>query len=156
VGPNTTAATIAQPIHAASARRDAGTTTARIHTVIHDLGPAGCRLGDDAVSVIETSAIITRAQPRAATTLSIYHGDRERACLRAVRMAMTSRIPPTAVLVFAGRDDSGASPSAAAAWQLRTTAAFRLVELAAGHFFLDSHRPLLIREILRDLSARLA
>ena len=34
----------------------------------------------------------------------------------------------------------GAAPSSAAAWQLRTTGAFRLVELAAGHFFLEDDR----------------
>lgn len=55
------------------------------------------------------------------------------------------------ITVFAGVDDLGATPAAASAWQLRTTSSFRLVELDAGHFFLDSHRDLLLREIMRDL-----
>jgi medium-chain acyl-[acyl-carrier-protein] hydrolase len=59
------------------------------------------------------------------------------------------------ITVFAGVDDPGASPIAAARWELRTTAAFRIVELAAGHFFLDSHRAQLLREIERDLAPRL-
>jgi medium-chain acyl-[acyl-carrier-protein] hydrolase len=60
------------------------------------------------------------------------------------------------VTVFAGVADPGASPTAAAAWELRTTARCRVVELAAGHFFLDSHRADLLREIGRDLAPRLA
>ncbi len=60
------------------------------------------------------------------------------------------------VTVFAGVSDPGASPSAAAAWELCTSAACRMVELEAGHFFLDSHRSDLLREIRRDLAARLA
>jgi surfactin synthase thioesterase subunit len=60
------------------------------------------------------------------------------------------------VTVFSGIDDPGASPIAAAAWELRTTAACRIVELEAGHFFLDSHRDLLVREIGRDLAPHLA
>jgi surfactin synthase thioesterase subunit len=55
------------------------------------------------------------------------------------------------ITVFAGVDDPGAHPAAAAAWQLRTTSSCRLVELDAGHFFLDSHRAQLIGEIARDL-----
>jgi medium-chain acyl-[acyl-carrier-protein] hydrolase len=56
------------------------------------------------------------------------------------------------ITVFAGVDDPGASPATAAAWGLRTTATCRLVELDAGHFFLDSHRVELFREIGRDLA----
>lgn len=70
----------------------------------------------------------------------------------------TCRVDPSLrvscpITVIAGRDDAGAAPSAAAAWQLRTTGAFRLVELAAGHFFLDSHRDAVLREVARDLVA---
>jgi medium-chain acyl-[acyl-carrier-protein] hydrolase len=66
------------------------------------------------------------------------------------------RIDPSArigcpITVLAGRDDAGASPGAAVAWQMRTTARFRLVELDTGHFFLDSHRDAVIREVARDL-----
>ena len=50
VGPNATAATSTAPRVAASARREAGTTTARVHAVIHRMGrfvdPAGCRAAD--------------------------------------------------------------------------------------------------------------
>ena len=58
------------------------------------------------------------------------------------------------ITVFSGIDDVGAAPVAGAAWQLRTTSSFRLVEVDAGHFFLDSHRDLLLREIVRDLAPR--
>jgi medium-chain acyl-[acyl-carrier-protein] hydrolase len=60
------------------------------------------------------------------------------------------------ITAFAGRDDASASPAAMAAWQPRTTAAFRLVELDAGHFFLDSRRAVLLDEIVRDLAPRFA
>jgi medium-chain acyl-[acyl-carrier-protein] hydrolase len=59
------------------------------------------------------------------------------------------------ITVFAGVDDRGASPSCAAAWELRTTAACRVIELDAGHFFLESHRMSLMREI-SDVASRLA
>jgi medium-chain acyl-[acyl-carrier-protein] hydrolase len=59
------------------------------------------------------------------------------------------------ITVFAGRDDAGASPTAALAWALRTTAACRIVELDAGHFFLESHRSHLLREIDRDVASTL-
>ena len=59
------------------------------------------------------------------------------------------------ITVFAGIHDPGAAPGAAAAWQLRTTSSCRIVELDAGHFFLDTHRDLLLREILRELAPRL-
>jgi medium-chain acyl-[acyl-carrier-protein] hydrolase len=56
------------------------------------------------------------------------------------------------VTVFAGAAYLGTPPVAIAAWQLRTTAACRVVELDAGHFFLDSHRARLISEVARDLA----
>jgi medium-chain acyl-[acyl-carrier-protein] hydrolase len=56
------------------------------------------------------------------------------------------------ITVFAGSEDPIASPVAAAGWERRTTGAFRAIELAAGHFFLESHRGLLLAEIARDLS----
>lgn len=59
------------------------------------------------------------------------------------------------ITVFAGLDDAGASPTHAAAWQLRTHAACRMVELEAGHFFLESHRDVLRAEIARDLAPAL-
>ena len=69
-----------------------------------------------------------------------------------------TRVDPSArlscpITVLAGTDDLGATPTAARAWQLRTTAAFRVVELTAGHFFLDSHRDDVLREVHRDLAA---
>jgi surfactin synthase thioesterase subunit len=71
------------------------------------------------------------------------------------------RIEPQAriscpVTVFAGVDDPGAPPSAAAAWELRTSSTCRMVEFEAGHFFLDSHRAALAREIGRDLTAHVS
>jgi surfactin synthase thioesterase subunit len=59
------------------------------------------------------------------------------------------------ITVFAGVDDPGASPTAAAAWELRTTARARLIALAAGHFFLDSQRDRLLGEIRSDLAPHL-
>lgn len=63
---------------------------------------------------------------------------------------------PCPITAIAGTSDDGASPTAAAAWQPCTSAAFRLVEVDAGHFFLDSHRATLIREVQRDLAPWLA
>ena len=60
------------------------------------------------------------------------------------------------ITVFAGIADPGASPAEAAAWALRTTAAYRMVELEAGHFFLNSHRDALLAEIRAELAPRLA
>jgi len=56
------------------------------------------------------------------------------------------------ITVFSGRADPDASPIAAATWQSRTTRAFRMIEVDAGHFFLDSHRGVLIHEIARELA----
>jgi len=53
------------------------------------------------------------------------------------------------ITVFAGLDDTGATPTEAAAWQLRTTAVCRMIEVDAGHFFLDSHRETLLHELRR-------
>jgi medium-chain acyl-[acyl-carrier-protein] hydrolase len=62
------------------------------------------------------------------------------------------------ITAFAGADDAGASPTDAAmiAWQQRTTARCRIVGVPAGHFFLDSHRADLLREIAHDVSPWLA
>jgi medium-chain acyl-[acyl-carrier-protein] hydrolase len=56
------------------------------------------------------------------------------------------------ITVFAGIADPGTPPATIAAWQPRTTAAYRVVTVDAGHFFLESHRAQLISEIARDLS----
>jgi len=56
------------------------------------------------------------------------------------------------ITVLAGTQDTDGSPAIAAGWQLRTTAAFRMVELDAGHFFLDSHRTDVLREIEHALA----
>ena len=60
------------------------------------------------------------------------------------------------VTVFAGTADVSTPPPTIAAWELRTTAACRVVELDAGHFFLDSHRAQLLREIAYDVAPWLA
>jgi surfactin synthase thioesterase subunit len=70
-------------------------------------------------------------------------------CEPAVRVACP-------ITVFAGVDDERASPTAATAWELRTTARCRIVELDAGHFFLESHRARLFEEIARDVAPWLA
>jgi len=55
------------------------------------------------------------------------------------------------ITVVTGTRDPSAPPSAAAAWQLRTSGGFRMIELDADHFFLDSHRADVFRELSRDL-----
>jgi medium-chain acyl-[acyl-carrier-protein] hydrolase len=59
------------------------------------------------------------------------------------------------ITVFAGMDDARTFASATT-WELRTGDRCRVVELQAGHFFLDSHRDTLFREIGCDLECRLA
>ncbi len=56
------------------------------------------------------------------------------------------------ITVFSGRADRNASPASAPAWAPRTTSTCRIVEVDAGHFFLDSHRDDLLREITSDLA----
>jgi surfactin synthase thioesterase subunit len=56
------------------------------------------------------------------------------------------------ITVLAGLHDPIAPPPVAAGWQRRTMAAWRMVDLDASHFFLDSHRAEVIREIARDLA----
>jgi surfactin synthase thioesterase subunit len=62
------------------------------------------------------------------------------------------------ITAFAGADDPGASATDAAmvAWQQRTSARSRIVGVPAGHFFLDSHRADLLREIAHDVAPWLA
>jgi surfactin synthase thioesterase subunit len=55
------------------------------------------------------------------------------------------------ITVFAGAQDLEASRSHVAAWQQRTSATLRIVEVDAGHFFLESHCMLLLQEIARAL-----
>jgi surfactin synthase thioesterase subunit len=60
--------------------------------------------------------------------------------------------------VFTGAGDRGltASDAVVAAWRERTAARSRIIELDAGHFFLDTHRADLLREIVADLTPWLA
>jgi surfactin synthase thioesterase subunit len=55
------------------------------------------------------------------------------------------------ITALTGLHDPIAPPLVAAGWQRRTMAGWRMVELDAAHFFLDSHRAEVIREIVRDL-----
>jgi medium-chain acyl-[acyl-carrier-protein] hydrolase len=59
---------------------------------------------------------------------------------------------------FAGADDPGAAAGdpAMIAWRQRTTGPSRIVGVDAGHFFLESHRADLLREIAHDLAPWLA
>lgn len=57
------------------------------------------------------------------------------------------------ITIFAGVDDDTAAPPAAIAWEHCTTSASRMVEIAGAHFYLDTHRAQLLREIVRDLAA---
>jgi surfactin synthase thioesterase subunit len=65
---------------------------------------------------------------------------------------------PSPITVFTGADDHGltASDAVVDAWRDRTTAGARILELDAGHFFVDSHRDHLHREIVADLAPWLA
>src|SRR6185436_10261056 len=58
------------------------------------------------------------------------------------------------ITVFTGVRDRGitASDDVVTAWRDRTAARSRIVELDAGHFFLETHRAHLFREILVDLA----
>jgi medium-chain acyl-[acyl-carrier-protein] hydrolase len=62
------------------------------------------------------------------------------------------------ITAFAGTDDPGASASdpAMVGWRQRTTGNSRIVGVDAGHFFLDSHRTELLREVAHDLAPWLA
>jgi medium-chain acyl-[acyl-carrier-protein] hydrolase len=62
------------------------------------------------------------------------------------------------ITVFTGAADHGltASDAAVHAWRDRTTAWARIHEVDAGHFFLDTHRTDLHREMLVDLAPWLA
>ena len=58
------------------------------------------------------------------------------------------------ITVFTGAADHGltASDAAVLAWRERTTARARILELDAGHFFLETHSADLHREMLVDLA----
>jgi surfactin synthase thioesterase subunit len=62
------------------------------------------------------------------------------------------------ITTFAGADDPGASATdpAMVAWAQRTAARCRIIGVPAGHFFLDSHRAELLREIAHDVAPWLA
>jgi medium-chain acyl-[acyl-carrier-protein] hydrolase len=60
------------------------------------------------------------------------------------------------ITALRGMDDHGISIGDTERWQLRTTAAFRCLQVPGGHFFLDLQRELVTREILRDLGAQFA
>ncbi|MEZ4362898.1 MAG: alpha/beta fold hydrolase [Kofleriaceae bacterium] len=55
--------------------------------------------------------------------------------------------------VLRGSHDPGVSAANAERWQLRTSAAYRHVEVPGGHFFLEPQRAMVISEVLRDLAA---
>lgn len=71
--------------------------------------------------------------------------------LEAYRAAPDARVA-CPLTVICGRQDPIAPPAVAAGWQPRTTAAWRMVELDAPHFFLDDHRAAVHRELHRDLA----
>jgi medium-chain acyl-[acyl-carrier-protein] hydrolase len=100
------------------------------------------QLGGTPPEILAERDLMARVLPTLRADLAIAESCRVDPSLRVA-------CPITAI---AGRDDPGAAASSAAAWQLRTTGAFRLVELAAGHFFLDSHRDAVLREVVRDLA----
>ncbi|HET9620883.1 MAG TPA: alpha/beta fold hydrolase [Kofleriaceae bacterium] len=56
------------------------------------------------------------------------------------------------ITMFVGDHDPGVSPPEAAHWGQLTTAGCRLIELAAGHFYLESHRDEILDEIRRVLA----
>jgi medium-chain acyl-[acyl-carrier-protein] hydrolase len=62
------------------------------------------------------------------------------------------------ITAFAGAQDPGAAEGdpAMVAWRQRTTGTSRIIGVDAGHFFLESHRADLLREVANDLSPWLA
>lgn len=74
-------------------------------------------------------------------------------------LTMTERYrvePPDArvacpLTVLAGVHDKIAPPRVATGWLVRSSSTTRMVELDAAHFFLDSHRAEVLREVTRDL-----
>ncbi len=56
------------------------------------------------------------------------------------------------ITALRGASDAMVEPADAERWQLRTSAAFRLIEVPGGHFFLDGQRDLVLREVASDLA----
>lgn len=60
------------------------------------------------------------------------------------------------ITVLRGSDDVMVRAEEAERWQLRTSAAFRMIEVPGGHFFLDEQREMVVKEIAKDLAPLLA
>jgi medium-chain acyl-[acyl-carrier-protein] hydrolase len=60
---------------------------------------------------------------------------------------------PVPITVFRGSQDIGVAVADAARWQLRSSAAFRFIEVPGGHFFLDGQRAAVTREVALDLAS---
>jgi medium-chain acyl-[acyl-carrier-protein] hydrolase len=103
------------------------------------------KLGGTPPPILEDPELMTRILP-------IVRADF--ALIESYRPAPQARLS-CPITVFAGLDDAGAW-SSATSWELRTRGRCRVVELQAGHFFLDSHRDALFREIGCDLACRFA
>ena len=94
-------------------------------------------------------------------TTSLAHPDiRElalpilRSDLRLLRSHRYSPAPllDCALTVFAGSDDPATSAQNLAGWRQETTGPSRIQTLPGRHFFLESHRPQLMAQIVADLS----
>jgi medium-chain acyl-[acyl-carrier-protein] hydrolase len=100
-------------------------------------------MGGTPVEILDDDALMERALPVVRSDFILV----ER--YRAAPHAQLS-VPIT---VLRGEQDAMVDLSDAERWQLRTNAAFRLLEIPGGHFFLEEQRALVVREVMRDLAA---
>ncbi len=103
-------------------------------------------LGGTPVEVLENEELMQRVLPVVRADFVLV----ER--YRAAPHAQVS-VPLT---VLRGTEDPGVSSADAERWQLRTSAAFRIKELPAGHFFLEPKRAEVLEEVRRDLAPLLS
>lgn len=100
-------------------------------------------LGGTPVEILEDDDLMARALPVVRADFVLV--ERYRAAPHA-----QVTVPIT---VLRGERDIMVDLRDAERWQLRTNAAFRLLEVPGGHFFLEDQRALVVREVTRDLGA---
>ncbi len=103
-------------------------------------------LGGTPVEILDDNELMERVMPVVRADFVLV--DRYRAEPHAA-----VKVPIT---VLRGSDDAMVDAADAERWQLRTNAAFRMLEIPGGHFFLDEQRELVTREVAKDLAPLLA
>lgn len=103
-------------------------------------------LGGTPVEILDDDELMERVMPVVRADLVL--ADRYRAEPHA-----SVKVPIT---VMRGSDDIMVDAADAERWQLRTNAAFRMLEIPGGHFFLDEQRALVTSEVAKDLAPLLA